>query len=108
MGTRPVTPIEEILCQFCGPGSLTSPHSSCSWAVASSQPAKPDTEFHFLVQCPMFAAERVCLFKRIKTINPNFATLPPVDQFKTLLCPISATSIKLVNRFIKNMFDKRD
>ena len=34
-----------------------------------------DTEFHFIMECPMFSADRNCLFKKIELINPQFGGL---------------------------------
>ena len=56
----------------------------------------------------MFAAERNCVFRRLELFSPNFATLSLDEKFKTLLCPVMATSTKLVHRYIKNMFERRE
>ena len=60
------------------------------------------------MDCPLFNYDRNCLFKRFETINFHFPSLTPEEKFKVLLCPVDAVAIKLVNRFIKNMFRKRE
>ena len=111
--TRPITPVEQRTCRYCcrGPPPVPAPPGRpppCPPALSPSTPAPPDTEFHFLVRCPMFAADRFCLFKRFETLFPNFATLSLDEKFSTLLCPTTAIATKLVNRFIKNMFANRE
>ena len=98
--TRPVTPVQQRTCQYCclglqQPGNLTPPLSP------------PDTEFHFLVQCPLFSAERNCLFGKINSTNQYFSALSLEEKFKTLLCPTTAKAAKLVNKLIKIMFEGR-
>ena len=67
-----------------------------------------DDEFHFLIRCPVFSSDRNCVFTRLSQITPNFPNLSDADKFKTLLCPTTAFSTKLVHRFIKQMFATRD
>ena len=108
--TRPVTPVEKRYCQYCSP----PPPRTCSPPPPSSPgtlPAAPpaiDTEYHFVIECPMLDIERNCLFTRLGNHNPNFATFSKTEQFKTLLCPTTAENTKLIHRFIKNMFAKRE
>ena len=108
--TRPITPIDQRTCQYCclGPPTRPPPPGSPTQAPPAPPAAPPDTEFHFLVECTMFSAERNCLFKKLERLNPNFATLSLNDKFKTLLCPTLAVGTKLVNKFIKNMFKSRE
>ena len=106
--TRPITPFAQRTCQYCcqappGPYSQQAPRTPVSLT-----PAPPDTEFHFLMNCPMFDCDRNCLFKRFETLDFHFSSLTPEEKFKVLLCPVNATATKLVNRFIKNMFKKRE
>ena len=102
--TRPVTPVEQRTCQFC---SSESPpcHPASNRTSCPSPPT--DTEFHFLMECPMFSAERTCFLGKIQSLNPNFATLNLAEKFQTILCPTTAKTAKLVNRFIKTMFEGR-
>ena len=99
--TRPITPFAQRTCQYCcqtQPGPCPQPRT----------PAPPDTEFHFMIDCPLFYYDRNCLFKRFETLNFHFPSLTPEEKFKVLLCPVDALTTKLVNRFIKNMFRKRE
>ena len=101
--TRPITPFAQRTCQYCcqtPPGPYPQP--------ASRTPPPPDTEFHFLMNCPMFECDRNCLFKRLETLDFHFPSLTPEEKFRVLLCPVNAAATKLVNRFIKNSFKKRE
>ena len=40
-------------------------------------------------------------------LRPGFKQLSEKNKFVTLLCPTAPQAAKLVNRFIKFMFDKR-
>ena len=109
--TRPITPFENRICQYCVPNSSTTrqagpPASSLTRPAPLTYP--PDTEFHFLMECPLFSADRWSLFKSYEVENHNFFQLSLEDKFKSLLCPTSAISVKLVHRFIKSMFAKRE
>ena len=66
--TRPITPFAQRTCLYCcHRPSSTGP----SPQPASCPPAPTDTEFHFLVQCPMFDYNRNCLFKRFSLFFVN-------------------------------------
>ena len=107
--TRPVTPIDQRYCKFCPPRpSPTCPSSTLITArsLPSAEPAV-DTEFHFLIQCPMFKPERDLLFERLNQVNLNFTNLSLADKFKVMLCPTTAFTTKLIHRFIKQMFATR-
>ena len=69
--TRPITPIDKRTCQYCclGPPACPPSPGSPTLAPPATTPAPPDTEFHFLVQCTMFSAERNCLFKKSELLN---------------------------------------
>ena len=98
--TRPVTPVQQRTCQYC--------HHAPPPLDKSDHPAPPpDTEIHFLVQCPLFSAERNCLFVKMNSISPGFETLSLEEKFKVLLCPTTARTVKLINKFIKLMFEGR-
>ena len=99
--TRPVTPAGERFCKYCSlqpPPCPTCPASSCQCTAVSlsAQPAAVDCEFHFLAQCPVFDAARNTLFTRLNELDPHFTTLSLTDKFKTMLCPTSAISVKLI------------
>ena len=97
--TRPPTPLAQRVCTYC-----TSPPTP----VGCTPPTPPvDTEVHFLVKCKRFSTKRNFFFSEIFSLNPKFSSLSDEEKFKSLLCPISAESIKLVNRFIEYMFQER-
>ena len=76
--------------------------------ASSAALQSPDTEFHFLMECPLFSAERSSLFARFQLEINSFQTLSAADKFKVLLCPTNAICVKLVHRFVKNMFASRE
>ena len=47
------------------------------------------------------------MFTNISIINPLFPNLTPEQKYLTLMCPTTPRQTKLVNRFIKLMFEKR-
>ena len=99
--TRPITPFAQRTCQYCcqtRPGPCPQPRTP---VTSTPAPAPPDTEFHFLMDCPLSHYDRNCLFERFETINCHFPSLTPEQKFKVLLCPVDTVAIKLVNRFIK-------
>ena len=116
--TRPKTPVSQRYCPYCRPGPPppppTSPCCSCLDTHCQKTRSLPaaeseiDSEFHFLIRCPMFSADRKCLFERLEALLPNFAALSLSDKFRTLLCPTTAFTTKLIHRFIKNMFACRE
>merc|ERR1712105_543141 len=108
-------------CQYCNRGPLVSVPACApqgpagatftftpSSTAANQTPPPPDTEFHFLMECKLFTAERSSLFSRYQLENNSFQTLSLVEQFKALLCPTSAICVKLVHRFVKSMFVTRE
>ena len=111
--TRPATPFDQRLCKYCcGPpptSAGTTPSSTSPPTQHTPGPgrASVDTEFHFLMECPIFAIKRSCLYGKITSINPNFSSLPDEDKFLQLLCPVTAQTTKLVSKFIEIMFQSR-
>ena len=103
--TRPVTPIEQRYCKFCLPQAApTRPPETSSPTPPSRPTAEPavDTEFHFLIQCPLFNSQRNRLFDKLSEVNPSFANLSLADKFKVMLCPRTAFTN------IKDMFATRE
>ena len=109
--TRPTTPFNDRTCLYCPtlPPSCPGPPPGQPALSSSGRQTNPtDDEFHFLMECQLFKNERSILFNRVESINTKFATLSTTEQFKTLLCPVSAVFVKLIHRFVKNMFESRD
>ena len=97
--TRLPTPLAQRVCTYGTPPPTP---------VGCTPPTPPvDTEDHFLVKCKRFSTKRNFFFGEISSLNPKFSSLSDEQKFKSLLCPISAQSIKLVNRFIEYMFKER-
>ena len=67
-----------------------------------------DDELHFLNKCKAFSVSRNCLFGKFSSLDPIFQSLTENQKFERLLNPKTCKEIKLVNKFIKIMFDWRD
>ena len=67
-----------------------------------------DSEQHFLLFCDVFKNTRNCLFEKVALIIHGFKGFSDEDKFKTLMCPTTPQLIKLVNRYINFMFQKRE
>ena len=111
--TKPMTPFANRTCQYCclsphlpARGPADSTFTFTSFVAPRSPP--PDTEFHFLMECPLFSAERSSLFTRYQLENNSFQTLSAAEKFKVLLCPTNAICTKLIHRFVKHMFASRE
>ena len=111
--TRPITPFDKRTCQYC-PSNISSNTRVGPPAPSPSRPPDqilsppPDTKFHFLMECPLFSPDRTSFFQCYAKENYNFQHLSLGDKFKVVLCPTNAISVKLVHRFIKSMFVKRE
>ena len=69
---------------------------------------KIDDEYHFLMFCPIFELKRACFFGKLSSIIPNFPSLSEEDKFRVILCPTSEISTKVINKYIRIMFNARD
>ena len=98
--TRPPTPLDQRGCRFCGPPGPR---------VAIGCPGRGpiDDEQHAITACSLLEAERSDLFKEMSSINPAFQLLSSQQKFVRLLCPVSPTETKNINRFISKTFYKR-
>ena len=92
---QPPIPAELRVCKYCCGESLNSPKSQ-------------DNEKHFLMECKIFEVKRACFLKRLECFVPNIFNLSTDDKIKTMLCPTSSQSAKLINKFIGIMFNARD
>ena len=108
--TRPITPLTQRTCLYCRPPGPSSPApcQAAPGATTGAGQAPIDDEFHFIIECSMFFNERNCLYNSFVSRNFYFSSLTNTEKFKTLLCPVDAFGAKLVNRFIRNMFKKRE
>ena len=113
--TRPVTPIEQRFCTYCKPTTTRpSPPGTpptppwCTAPRRTSTTAQADTEFHFLLECPMFEIERNCLFGKMSSIEPDFTLLKKEEKFVKLLGPTNVQMAKLSKKLIKIMFEARN
>ena len=113
--TRPITPIDQRTCSYCKPPP-THPPPPCTPAAppwcppprGTSSTHQPDTDFHFLLECPTFNVESNCLLGKMSSIEPDFPSLIGNDKFVKLLCPTDAQMAKLSNKLIKVMFEARN
>ena len=109
--TKPVTPFHQRTCQYCcagTPSPAPSHQTSAGSSPLSARQSPPDTEYHFLMECPMFATERTNFFNQFKLHYNQFSSLNHEDKFKVLLCPVDANTTKLIPRFSKHMFTNRE
>ena len=62
---------------------------------------------HFLTSCSLTEANRASYYSILNSLSNNFQHLP--DDLKTnfILCPTSATTAKLANRYISLLFQTR-
>ena len=105
--TKPVTPIHERFCDYCS-SSVPEPVNPTPSSASQPPPDRQvDTELHFLIQCPKFKAERNIVFSEMSKFVRSFDQFSDQEKFVTMLCPTEAQSAKLINRFIKTMFDAR-
>ena len=67
-----------------------------------------DDEQHFLMKCPIFNLKRACFFGKLGSVTPPFISMSDENRLKFILCPTSEVATKLVNKFIRIMFNARD
>ena len=104
--TRPVTPYNQRFCSYCQSSSQPN-QTSNSVLLPRSGGRFVDSEIHFLLFCERFKDARNCLLSKLALFIPGLRDLTKEQQFVTLVCPTSPQPTKLVNRFIKMMFEKR-
>ena len=92
--TDPPTPLHLRACQYC---PITD---------NPSLPGNIDDELH-LFRCPTFANQQRCLFAMIGRVLPWFNNMNFGDKVRTLLCPSNTTAAKLVNKYIRIIFNAR-
>ena len=106
--TRPITPLSQRVCTHCAPPPTSLGRTPPRLSTSRSEQASIDTEFHFLMKCPKFTVKRDDFFDEISYLHPKFTSLTAEQKFSTLLCPVTAQSTKLINRFIETMFVARN
>ena len=55
-----------------------------------------------------FRGEKGLFFEEVRMFCPKYFHLSTDDKIKTMLCPTSSQSAKLINKFIGIMFNARD
>ena len=100
--TKPMTPFAEPVNTACGPADSTFTFTS----LVARRSAPPDTEFHFLMESPLFSAKRSSFLTRCQLENNQ--TLSAAEKFKVLFCTTNAICVKLVHIFVKNMTNSDD
>ena len=66
-----------------------------------------DNEGHFLLKCPKFANQTHCFLGRLGSIIPDLCYLSDKDKLSTILCPTSAKTAKITNKYISILFQAR-
>ena len=82
----------------------------CKYCPANIDRSEPniDDEFHFLNKCKTFHISRNCLYGKFSSLQPNFRNSTENQKFNRLLNPQTAQETKLINKFIKILFDWRE
>ena len=87
-------PYSERICKFCN-------------HLSGDSGSKPiDDKIHFF-KCEYFSNKINCLTLKMTTLIPNFLSLTQDEQFVTLMCPTTPQAAKVVNKFIKILFEAR-
>ena len=92
--TVPPKPLHLRTCQYCPISDNPDNHRNI------------DDERH-LFECSTFANQQRCLFAKINRVVSNFNDLEFESKIKTLLCPVNTVAAKLVNKYIKIIFNAR-
>ena len=61
-----------------------------------------------LLYCPIFSIKRACFFGKIGSVLPYFSGLSDEQKLRVILCPTSGDITKVVNKFIRIIFNARD
>lgn len=105
--TQPVTPVNARFCVYCSQSTAPLTTTPTTTPPPDSPQKQVDTEIHFLTQCSAFTTERNRVYGDMSTHVPDFNKMSDQQKFVTMLCPTTAQSAKLINRFIKLMFEGR-
>ena len=98
------TPYNNRFCKYCpavlpsGPGDGTEEEAE--------QPI--DTETHFLLSCQPLQLKRQCFLARLNCLVPGVHQLSEEQLVQTILCPANVRVAKLVNKYIRLLFDARE
>ena len=60
------------------------------------------------MSCPIFDLKRARFFGKLSSISPKINSFSEDQQLKYIICPTSEIVTKLVNKFIRIMFNARD
>ena len=82
-------PRSSRICSYCSTGEI-------------------DDERHFLMSCPIFDLKRACFFGKLSSISPQINSFSEDQKLKYILCPTSEIVTKVVNKFIRIIFNARD
>ena len=100
--------VPQRVCKYCPTPRSYCAQTTTANSVSSARESNIDDEFHFLNKCRTFLTSRNCLFKKFTALEPTFETLTENQKFQRLLNPKTAPETKLINKFIKIMFDWRE
>ena len=102
---RPITPIHKRVCSFCQTDvHWNMPNQTC---YPNPDFGALDDELHFLTACPRFTNTRQTFYSAFAASTQNFEILDDDKKFLMLMCPSNPKAVKIVNRYIKFMFDQR-
>ena len=66
-----------------------------------------DDEYHFVASCGTFTFKRNCFLARYENVHPGIKEMCTESMVHTVLCPTSTLKAKLINKFIKLVFESR-
>ena len=95
---QPPVPRSQRFCKYCPP----VPGAGLQAAV---RPV--DDEVHCLTAC-VAGQGRAEMYNSISASNINFTNMCNINKFKTLVCSTTSYNCKIVSRFLKDQFRKRD
>ena len=81
-------PEHERICKYCSTGEV-------------------DHERHLLLHCPTFLTSRLCFIGKMSSLIPNFRNMSEDNQLTTMLCPVTAATTRLINKYIRLLFANR-
>ena len=81
-------PLSERVCNYCFTGDIGD-------------------EKHLLLNCPTFLTNRLCFIGKLSSLIPSFKNMSTDLQLRTMLCPTTTTAAKLINKYIRILFDSR-
>ena len=94
---RPYVPAEQRYCSYCRP--MGDNENQLQGFL--------DDEYHLLAHCGTFMFKRNCFLSRYELLHSGIKDMSTQDMVHTILCPTTTTKAKLINKYIKILFETR-